>query len=471
MLLEYPGLDLLRANLVLQLGLLVVFGYWSRAVTRTYFSAPLILVAAIYFWHSTYLTAHFLVPLQEFQYTGAIFTYGSEFIPQATALVALCMVCTVLGSVYAFHREQADFLGRPGGEPDEGGASRIGLSLLHGTASLFAWTCLAACLVVTAVYLLLEGADTFGQAYMTLYLDRPESLVERLYQSTKFFGAVAVLMVFTARRARAMPIAPLVFSGTLAFLGILMGSRSVPFMVLLAMLVCIDRFVRRLSLLEVAALALLASAASFVIDHTREYGIGLQIFDLARTGRSIDLLNIVFNAGGVIKTVLRTMAFSNGHAALYGRSIADAIVYLLPRPLVDGAGFRTGFVRPSEWLIANSADVRPGEGLGYSLVAESYLNFGYLGCLLFAALGFFVGQQYFRHVFTDDRIAWARAYVIAVVLSLHMRNDLAASLRVLVYGYLLIELLHWIDRRELTLRFTWPFHVRAARNAGSNVTP
>jgi hypothetical protein len=232
-----------------------------------------------------------------------------------------------------------------------------------------------------------------------------------------------------------------------------MGSRSIPFLYLAAILVSVDRFGRRVTFVEVLGLAVAGSALSFVVDHARAFGLGLRVFDLSQTGRSIDLLAILSNVGGSVKTVLRTFAFSQTTGLWYGRSIADAAINLVPRPLTAAAGFDTVFVRPHEWLVAHSADVGVGESLGYSLVAEAYLNFGFAGCLLFALLGWYVGRQFFRHAVTGDRIAWLSAYNVAVVLSLHMRNDVAAYLRVLVYGWLMIEALGWIDRRGVALRF------------------
>jgi hypothetical protein len=318
---------------------------------------------------------------------------------------------------------------------------------------MFAWTCLLAFAAITAVDLISEGAQRFAMKYLSTYLVPIESPVERAYQAVKFFGVPAILMVFAARPRRGLSVGALAICGGLVFVGLLMGSRSVPFLFIAAVLVAVDRFGRRVSFVEVLGLAIGGAALSFVVDHARAYGLGLQVFNLTSTGKSIDVLAIVSNAGGSVKTVLRTFAFSQPTGLIYGRSIGEAALNLVPRPLVTALGFDTAFVRPYEWLVANSPDVPKGESLGYSLVAEAYLNFGFAGCLLFAVIGWYVGRQFFRHVVTGDRIAWLKAYNVAVVLSLHMRNDVAAYLRVLVYGWLLIEMLRWIDRRGVALRF------------------
>ena len=425
----------LEVDLVLQAALLGSFAIWSARATGSYLNAPLMLVTAIYFWHSTFLTAHFLSSIPEFEYTGNTLSYGEEYMSRASALVALCMTCAVVGTLLAFRLPMAEPI-RDGARP-----------ALRASAAQFAWIVLLAFAALTAAYFLVEGVPRFHQSYLSLYLTSSGSVVDRVFQSTKFFGVVAILMVFATRRSRGLPYAAIGVSGLIVFANLLLGSRSLPYIYGLAALVCIDRFVWRLSVLEVATLAVAASALSFTIDHARAYGIGLQVFDLSRTGRSIDLLHIFSNAGGVIKTVLRTMAFSSGRTFFYGRSILDAVVYLLPRRLVDGVGLGTGFVRPSDWLLAYSGDVPMGEGMGYSLVAEAYLNFGYVGCLLFLALGWFVGRQYATYLRSGDRVAWVHASNVAVVLSLHMRSDAAAYLRVLVYGWLLIEALRWISAR------------------------
>ena len=145
------------------------------------------------------------------------------------------------------------------------------------------------------------------------------------------------------------------------------------------------------------------------------------------------------------------MEFSLESGLLFGQSIVDAIIYLIPRAIVDGLGFATGFVRPSEWIIEMSSDVPVGGGMGYSLVAEAYLNFGMGGCVLFAFIGWFIAKHFYSYVFHKDRFGALHAFNVAIIFSLHMRSDMGTYLRALVYGFILIEILRVMQRNTLSL--------------------
>jgi O-antigen polysaccharide polymerase Wzy-like protein len=445
-LLALPDEQQVRISLILQIALVLSFAWWSARASGTYLNAPLILVFVVFFWHSVLLAAMSFYPLPQFEYTGNIFTYGREFVPQAVALVSLSMVCLSAGVVGAFHQLHRRSANAPR-------AAATAAMRLSRTASMFAWTCLIAFTAITVAELIFVGAARFSMTYLETYLVEDNSQLERLYQAVKFFGVPILLMVFAARHERGVSVPALAVSGGLIFGGLLQGSRTIPFLYLAAVLVSIDTFARRLTFVEVAALLIGGSALSYVVDHARALGLGLSVFDLSRTGQSVDVLAIVSNAGATVKTILRTFEFTKETGLWYGQSILNAALYLAPKALVDGLGLMPGFVRPSEWVVAQSADIPVGQTIAYSLVAEAYLNFGYLGCLLFALVGWFVGRQYFRYVLTGDRMAWMSAFNVAVLVSLHMRNDLAASLRVLVYGQVLIWAMRRIDRRGVVIRW------------------
>src|SRR5439155_23560370 len=126
-----------------------------------------------------------------------------------------------------------------------------------------AWLCLFAFTLLTCIYFVVEGVPRFRQSYLSAYLTASGSIVDRLFHSTKFFGVVAILMVFAVHRTRRLPGAAAAVPACVIFMNLLMGSRSLPFIYALAALVCIDRFVWRLTIVEVAALAVGASALSF----------------------------------------------------------------------------------------------------------------------------------------------------------------------------------------------------------------
>jgi len=446
----------LKINLVLQLVLLIVFACWSFKKSRTYLSAPLIFVLAIYFWHSTFLTGHYLALGELFEYTGAILTYGEPFVPKASAMVALSMALAITGVLLGYIQQGQKSKGKEQSKyywPHIMNNGIFNNKRFSKIANRYAWMCYLSFLIVSLLYLTFEGYSTFDQDIDSLYINHSTSFLYRFYQSTKFFGVVVILMAFATVRTKKNFVILAALSAGLIFTNILMGSRSMPFIYALTFLICIDLFFKKLTLKQVVLVAVSASALSYIIDNTRVFGLGLRILDFGQTGKSLDLIHIFWNAGGSIQTVLRTMEFSVETGLLYGQSIFDAIVYLLPRALIDGIGLHTGFTPLSEWLVERSSDVKLGGGLGYSLVAESYINFGIFGCILFALVGWFVAKKYYAFTMRQNIFGGLHAFNVAIILSLNMRNELGTCLRFLIYGYILIEILRILSRRRTASEF------------------
>lgn len=431
----------LKINLILQLVILITFAFWSSKKSGTYLSAPFIFVSAIWFWHSPFLTGHYLGLGGDFDYAGSVFTYGYFYVPKASALVALCLCFAVLGSLSGFVQQSAKKTKRSAFSHSGSGKR---------SANKLAWIAFLGFILVSFMYLIVEGMGTFGNTYMSLYTDSSNSLLYRFYQSTKFYGVIVILAVFASIKTKKAFIVAVAITVGLIFINVLMGSRSIPFIYALALLVSINSFFIKIPFYPLIVLALAASAASYVIDHTRQFGLGLQIFDFGQTGRSIDYIHIFWNSGGSIMTVLRTMEFSLESGLLYGKSIADAVIYLSPSAIVDGFGLQTGFVRPSDWIVAMSSDVSAGGGMGYSLVAEAYLNFGMIGCVLFAFIGWFIAKHFYSYVFYNNRFGALHAFNVAVIYSLHMRSDVTTYLRAIVYGFVFIEILRFMERKTPT---------------------
>jgi hypothetical protein len=438
-----------KFNLVLQLALLIIFGVWSARVSDSLLNAPYIFVLSIYFWHSTFVTLHFLSTNPRFQDTGKIFSFGERYIPQSIGFVGLCLVCAVLGVTWARQNVLRKIL-RKRGAVTWVITTPVKRPLAQSAKALI-WLSLSVFVLVQSAYMAIESPHIFSGSYMSLYVDTPNSLSYQIYQSLKFMGVPIILVVYAFASNRFERKIALLVSVALIFLNLLIGSRSVPFIYAMALFVCIDQFSWRIPFLCTVAIAVGGSALSFIVDHSRDYGLGLQVFDLSSSGRSVDYLHIFSNAGGVIRNLLRTMEFSEGHF-WWGRSFVDSVIYLMPRAAIDPLGLYSGALRPSEWLIAASGDVHIGEGLGYSLVAEAYLNFGYGGCLLFSVIGGMIGHSFFSFRLCDNRVAWINAYIIAVTLSLHMRNDSATYLRVIFYGLVLTAIVRYMSRSSKVLR-------------------
>jgi len=142
------------------------------------------------------------------------------------------------------------------------------------------------------------------------------------------------------------------------------------------------------------------------------------------------------------------MAFSARTGLEHGRSFADALIYFVPGPLVKLIAPGWTVEPPSEWVLKQSSDMAPGEGLGYSLVAEAFLNFGMWGCLLFLAIGWLVAYHYFRFRFRRDIFSALQSLNLVVLLSLHLRNDSITYVRVLIWAALLIWSARLLNNRS-----------------------
>jgi len=437
------GLDSLKTNLLIQIVLVVVFAVWSYLASGKYINAPVMLILAIYVWHSPFLTGHYFELAKSFEFTGRIFTYGEEFIPRATGLVGLCLSAAIIGTLIGYYQQSHN------NEVDAGfTALKSNQFSIHITAKQLLWSAFIGYGLLTLIFLLVIGVNTFSGDYMALFTDRDDSFLNRLYQSTKYYFSVILLAIFAfINRKREFWLA-LTISLVIILIQFLLGTRSVPFINLVALLLCIDYFIKRLPFIFLPTCFLIMSFVSYIIAFSRSEGLGFNVFNIATTGTELDLLHLFYELGGVIRNVIRTMAFMGPEGFAHGKTFFYAFVYLLPKFYLEGLGIQPDYLRPSDWLVEHSADVPFGGGIGYSLVAESYLNFGMAGCLLFLVIGWFVAKKYFNFIINGDRFSLLHAMNIVITLSLHMRNDSLAYMRIIIYGSLFIELLRWLDRRN-----------------------
>ncbi len=225
----------------------------------------------------------------------------------------------------------------------------------------------------------------------------------------------------------------------LMFMNLLFGSRSMPFIYGLAMLVAIDRYVRRIPMSVLFGLGVAASALSFIIDHTRGGGLGLDILNFQRTGLSLDLVQHFLERRRGRKNYSCARCRSRRRLGLWwGRSFLHAFLSLMPTPVWNTIGFPWNHLRPSDWLVQNSMRRALGRRRPWLTkeVAESYLNFGMIGFVIFIPLGWFPRTSN-RAKGTrggDPDSPRSNAYSVAIMLTLHMRNDFQTYFRTIVWS-------------------------------------
>ena len=388
-----------------------------------------------------------------FEFSGSVLTYGEEYVPSAVALVSLCMALAVIGSFIGFvqqggcRRTARDCSAGPH-RLMNGTTGRIGPSLAR-----YAWLLLACYVLLAVAYELVEAKSTSAGGYLDSYANVSGSLLYRTYQMTKFLAVPIITLVVAISRSKAsfrIATAAILF---LMFVSVLSGARTMPFLFLAAMVIAVDQFRWRISLKFVLLIGLLGSAASWIITESRATGVGLHVFAFNPAEQPISFWHIWWNSGGSIRAVLRTMEFTDKMPPLYGRSFLDALVYVVPNPVVTLVAPEWKAQSPGLWMLEQSPDVPIGEpvGMGYSLIGEAFLNFRLLGCLLFLLIGWLVAYEYFALLFRGDLFAGLQSVNLVVLLSLHLRNDSMAYARVLIWSAVLIWIAGYLRRCRIKL--------------------
>lgn len=433
-------------DLFLQVATIAVFWWWCTLRSGSLLSAPYVFVLAIFFWHSGFLAGRYFKVNDIFEFSGSVLTYGENYIPRAVAVISICIALAVVGTSGAWIllrlRPALRRRGRTGAEAASG-RSR------WSAVETYAWVLFSAYLLLSCLYELIEGRAALSGSYTEVYGAASGTVLYRLYQMTKFLGVPVIASVIALSRTKGRFRAAVAGVLLLAFVSALTGARTMPFLYVATMVLSLDYFRRRVPLKVIVILALAGAAASWVMSEARATGVGLHVFSLSTAEEGISLWHLVWNSGGSVRAVLRTMAFTADAGPEYGKTFAEALVYVIPSPIVSAAWPEFNPRPPSVWMLDESLDVPRGEpvGMGYSLIAESFLNFRELGCALFLVLGWIIAYSYFRFRLYRDRFSGLQAANLVVLLALHLRNDSMTYARVLVWGAALIWIARWIDRR------------------------
>ena len=425
-LLNLPLTDQIKICLVLQTILLGIFTFCSKINTNTYLNPALLVFSSLYFWHTPMLLFNLINLNVDFTYTGNFLEIGADYLSISVAFISLCMAFFVFGSLFGYKKK---FNKR--------------LYILRKEHNLAFYEQIPFFLIftITNLYFFLIFFSFLGQAYIDLYSsDLEESILARTLNITRFLCIPAILLLFNSLKKSRSLIFATTFTIFLIIINILMGSRSMPFIYSLTLLVAIDYYIRKISFRLLILVVLIASAASYIIAETRDQSVGFGIFDFNNLGKNIDFLNLFWSAGGVIRNVIRTFYFAEVSPPLYGSSFLYGFLIVIPSPILDWFGLLHFFYidRPSQWLINNSSDVPENSGLGFSLIAEVYLNFKLWGCLAFFPLGWFFATQFI--IFLRASISYTNIFILscAIFLTLGIRNDSVTWIRYMVYTYIIL---------------------------------
>jgi oligosaccharide repeat unit polymerase len=224
----------------------------------------------------------------------------------------------------------------------------------------------------------------------------------------------------------------------LVTLSLFNGDRSLLFSLIVAYVVGYDNFIKRLSPAILGTAMLFLIIISRIITEIRDKAIGIiSLLDFDGYD-SFDFFHLFWEAGRVIRNVSWTMHFMDSDYYRFGSTYLEAVLVAIPfsKNFLEENLFT--FERPSDWLISRVETLGPGVGLGYSQIAESFLNFGFFGAALFLVLGYFAGYFYFNFIKNGRYDYYLISMSVALMLILHMRNDSAAFLRLILWEIIII---------------------------------
>jgi oligosaccharide repeat unit polymerase len=214
-----------------------------------------------------------------------------------------------------------------------------------------------------------------------------------------FLMPSAFLLLAGSRFRRPSRACACAFVGCYIALQLLVGFRGNAAVVLAAFLWLWHRSIRRLPV--AVPVALLAAVAVFVLPvvGTTRRMAGMERLSLAQWRTAYAALDnpvveIVSEMGGSMVAPAYTIQFVPSiHDYELGRSYAYAALSLVPNLFwtVHPAAAHS----PSKWLVdtADPSAAQAGGGLGFSVIAEAYLNFGFLGAgVPMALLGWAVAR-------------------------------------------------------------------------------
>jgi oligosaccharide repeat unit polymerase len=435
---------------------LSILGEWSPSTVLPLLSLFLVLYGLVSLGLLGYVASTFLNPFVLFFLAAFVFHSGREILsivspfeissqfPIEHRVDILLFICVCLWSL---------FTGGALAWNQFSGADNL-TKVIRSTKNTYA---------VGTMMLLVSFAPFIFYSYQRLGVFLSESYMGLYNPERDSYGLSASLLVVASM---AIPGAIFMLAGSgwdrkkmrlpLAFLcgsiclDLFMGNRGGATMVAVAVLWLLYELGVRIKTRHVLALGVVAMISFPVIAMTR---VNMNLSHLLEWGDSFFAFAIVNEMGGTADTVGHTMNlvpevrdFENG--VVYW----DAITTIVPNLFWDIHPAKLK-LPPAQWLTQTVAPATAeiGGGLGYSFIAESYLNFGALGFLYCGLFGFFVvgitnwSRRY--NVVFAGRIA-----IVGVMMSMFLqyaRGDVFLFVRPVVWfgflPYFVVLVLDYLD--------------------------
>lgn len=338
---------------------------------------------------------------------GHLFMFREEWIVKAAAMGLLALVGFSSGLYASGFRMRLEDWNCPL-------QKRANLSEAKGGNGV--WIILLTTITIIAVYFrrLLTDLSSYQGNYTTLYLNPVFSYLLKI--SVLCLAIISAYYIFLAKK----PIIPVLGIGAVMLWG-LYSSNKDP---ILVGLVTLSAYFYRWHLSSrpytavVGVLVVIALAAvGPLLFSLFRAGVGFSFYSVLRGG-----LFLRSDPAGPFYTLMST--FESAPPIQYGLSYIKALMNWIPR-----------FLWPSKPLsmseafaLAHIVNWQPGRGLGFSLLAESYINFRFLGPLIqYSLIGFVwgTGWRLLRQYKTIGDTTFKSIYVVVgfYLLILMHRGD------------------------------------------------
>ena len=438
------------ASVILLLFLGWTLGTWKRLTGSIFDPYGLFLIAAFFFnAGSAFLFA--------FHANNAgIMILDLSFPPDVT-LQTLLLVFLSLG---AFHLGALIVAGAHAGDLFPGPVAVDQESPSAAEIRFIGWALVAVSAAPTVLLLKQAASVVLSAGYFALY---QQNYATGLQASTQFLGSFivpgALVLVAGSKEARA---GRFVSAGVIALYAIIqlfLGSRYHAIGPVIAYAWLYHRTIRPIPRPLLIGGSVFAFVFVFpVIAATRDTSgadrLSLAMFRSAFSGVNNPLIAILSEAGGTMVTITHTLTLVPSVRGYdFGAQYFFAATTLIPN-LFWTIHPAVAHGLAGDWLVwlVDPSFASQGGGFGYSFIAEAYLNFGWLGPLFLALVGFLFAKLVF---WACRDGAPARLAVVASFLTFVIfwaRGEAIDVVRPLVwyalFPYLLIQAVAYIDRRR-----------------------
>lgn len=224
---------------------------------------------------------------------------------------------------------------------------------------------------------------------------------------------------------------------------LLIGARGPCFLFILGCVYLRSTFERRCRLIQIVGVVVGLALAASLIASFRNLDSGERLRGVERW--QVDLFAPLLEMGSTYRPYygILEMVDSEQQELLYGESYWIAAKSVIPNVGSVERMAPSGYYRTSAWFNyrLSPRDDAAGVGIGCSMIAEQYANFGYFGVVgVFAATGALIVVLESSALVYGSSLARALLAVLVIPLCWYIRDDVYGCVRMLVWPVVLLFL-------------------------------